>query len=75
MVGTAFFDASANSDERVHCLIFKIGARFQLGAGVVVVENNPRTDSRESTTTVNTPRIVPKGMKRHSTQAITSANE
>src|SRR5258707_13501323 len=60
-VGAAFSDASTNSDERVHCLIFKIGARFQPGTGVAVVENNPRTDSRESTTIVNTPRIVPKG--------------
>jgi hypothetical protein len=37
--------------------------------------NNPLTDSRERTTIVNTPRIVPKGMKRHSMQAMTSANE
>ena len=39
------------------------------------VENNFLTDSRESTTIVNTPSIVPKGTKRHSMQAITSANE
>src|SRR6266567_2448224 len=50
-------------------------AEFQPGACAVAVENNPRTDSRESTTIVKTPRIVPNGMKRHSMQAITKANE
>src|SRR5207249_9612463 len=34
-------------------------------------ENNAFTDSRESAIIVKTPRIVPKGMKRHSTHAIT----
>ena len=38
-------------------------------------ENNALTDSRESTIIVKTPRIVPKGRKRHSIQAITRANE
>ena len=38
-------------------------------------ENNALTDSRESTIIVKTPRIVPKGRKRHSMQAITRANE
>jgi hypothetical protein len=37
----------------------------------VAVENSAFTDSRESTIIVKTPRIVPKGMKRHSIQAIT----
>ncbi|PYI59522.1 MAG: hypothetical protein DMC60_10125 [Verrucomicrobia bacterium] len=39
------------------------------------VENNALADSRDSATIVNTPRIVPKGMKRHSMQATTSAKE
>jgi hypothetical protein len=34
-------------------------------------ENNVFTDSRESAIIVKTPRIVPNGMKRHSTHAIT----
>src|SRR5207248_7006960 len=39
------------------------------------VENNALTDSRESATIVKSPRIVPKGMKKHSTQATTSTEE
>jgi hypothetical protein len=39
------------------------------------VENNAFIDSRESAIIVKTPRIVPKGMKRHSTQAITRVKE
>ena len=41
--------------------------------GGCAVANNAFTDSRESVTIVKTPRIVPNGIKRHSTQAITSA--
>src|SRR4029077_8477593 len=44
-------------------------------AGGCAVKNKVLTDSRESATIVNTPRIVPKGMKRHSIQATTSAKE
>src|SRR5439155_12571275 len=40
---------------------------------VYVAANNSFTDSRDSAIIVKTPRIVPKGMKRHSIQAITSA--
>src|SRR6266478_1368210 len=39
------------------------------------IENNALTDSRESATIVKTPRIVPKGMKKHSTQATTNTEE
>ena len=49
--------------------------QFQTGAATVAPENSFLTDWRESTTIVNTPRMVPKGIKRHSMQAITSANE
>jgi len=45
------------------------------GAAVCVHSNNAFTDSRESATIVNIPRIVSNGTKRHSMQAITSANE
>jgi hypothetical protein len=48
---------------------------LQADASKVAAENNPLTDSRESATIVKTPRIVPNGTKRHSMQAITSANE
>lgn len=61
--------------EQVHRLLLKTESRVQPAADTVAVENNPLTDSRERTTIVNTPRIVPKGMKTHSMQAITSANE
>jgi hypothetical protein len=37
--------------------------QFQPGTRTVAVENNLLTDSRERTTIVNTPRIVPKGME------------
>src|SRR6266481_6584060 len=42
---------------------------------IEAVGNNSLTDSRERATIVNAPRIVPNGTKRHSMQAITSANE
>src|SRR5262249_11034852 len=45
------------------------------GDGAYVPENNAFTDSRESTTIVNTPRTVPNGTKKHWMQAITRANE
>jgi hypothetical protein len=61
--------------ERIHRLLVETQIVVSTGACAFAGENNPRTDSRERTTTVNTPRIVPKGMKRHSMQAITSANE
>src|SRR5207249_9645969 len=49
-----------------------VPASFQHGG--CAVANNAFTDSRESATIVKTPRIVPNGIKRHSTHAITSAN-
>jgi hypothetical protein len=48
---------------------------LQFQTDVCVAANNAFTDSRESTMIVNTPRIVPKGMKRHSTHAIVNANQ
>src|SRR6266540_4416413 len=47
---------------------------FQLCASAAV-KNSAFTDSRERTIIVKTPRIVPKGIKRHSMQAITNANQ
>jgi hypothetical protein len=41
---------------------------------LAAIENNVFTDSRERTIIVNTPRIVPKGMKRHSMHAIFSVD-
>ena len=59
-------------------MVSMFGVEFLKAAiqpGADAVENNVFTDSRESAIIVKTPRIVPKGMKRHSIQAITSANE
>jgi hypothetical protein len=42
-------------------------------AGVCAAANNPFTGSLNSAIIVKIPRIIPKGMKRHSIQAITSA--
>jgi hypothetical protein len=50
-------------------------AEFQPDASTDAVENNSLTDSRERTMIVNTPRIVPKGIKMHSMQATTNANQ
>src|SRR4029453_19379059 len=73
----AIFQAagSKRGSEQVHRLLLRIKSRVQPGAWTVADKNNPLTDSRERTMIVNTPRIVPKGMKRHSMQAITTANE
>jgi len=48
-----------------------------LAVGIVAsaAENNAFTDSRESAINVKTPRIVPKGTKRHSMRAMTRASE
>ncbi len=54
-------------------LLDKCRTEFQSAA--CVAANNAFTDSRERTTIVNTPRIVPNGMKRHSMHAMTRANE
>jgi len=61
--------------KRIQRPLLEIQITDSAGAYTVAVENNPRTDSLESTTIVNTPRIVPKGIKRDSMQDITRTNE
>jgi hypothetical protein len=48
-----------------------------LAVGIVAgaAEKSAFTDSRERAMNVRTPRIVPKGTKRHSMQAVTRASE
>src|SRR5438067_964860 len=60
--------------EQLHRLLLK-KSKANSQHGGCAVANNAFTDSRESATIVKTPRIVPKGMKRHSMQATTSTEE
>ena len=62
------------SGAKIQYMVAAHGRRYTGGA-VCVRANSSFTDSRKSATIVKTLRIVPNGMKRHSMQAITSANE